>query len=94
MIKDTKIFSSKIYLNAKLYRSISARQYYFKCRYFEARLFCSQVTLVLSSVLLAVMVSAAPQNPESRAAILSQDAEVKFDGTFKNKYAKIIHSPY
>lgn len=48
--------------------------------------FVSQVTLVLSSLLLAaVAVTAFPQSPESRAAILVQEKEVNYDGTFKNK---------
>ncbi|VVC44945.1 Insect cuticle protein,Chitin-binding type R&R consensus [Cinara cedri] len=46
-----------------------------------------QVTLVLSSLLLAAAaVSAFPQSPESRAAILRQDTEVNYDGTYKNKF--------
>jgi len=57
--------------------------------------FCAftQVTLVLSSLLLAaVAVSAYPavQNPESRAVILSQDSGNNPDGTSKNKYVKWI----
>jgi hypothetical protein len=47
----------------------------------------AQVTLVLSSLMLAAAVSAYPQSPESRAVILNQEKEVNFDGTFKNKYA-------
>ncbi|XP_025419479.1 endocuticle structural glycoprotein SgAbd-4-like [Sipha flava] len=45
-----------------------------------------QVTLVLSSLMLAAAVSAYPQSPESRAVILNQEKEVNFDGTFKNKF--------
>ncbi|KAF0767419.1 endocuticle structural glycoprotein SgAbd-4-like [Aphis craccivora] len=48
-----------------------------------------QVTLVLSSLLLAaVAVSAYPavQNPESRAVILSQDSGNNPDGTSKNNF--------
>ncbi len=46
-----------------------------------------QVTLVLSSLLLAAVVNAYPaQGPESRAVILTQEKEVNYDGTFKNKF--------
>lgn len=54
-----------------------------------------QVTLVLSSLLLAAVVSAYPaQGPESRAVILNQEKEVNYDGTFKNKYEIIIFTYY
>lgn len=53
----------------------------------QRRVCQSQVTLALSSLLLAaVAVSAFPQSPESKAAIVSQETEVNYDGTFKNKY--------
>ncbi|XP_025412737.1 endocuticle structural glycoprotein SgAbd-4-like [Sipha flava] len=46
-----------------------------------------QVTLVLSSLLLATAaVSAYPQSPESKAAIVSQDSVLNPDGTFKNNF--------
>ncbi|KAL4108173.1 hypothetical protein QTP88_018415 [Uroleucon formosanum] len=46
-----------------------------------------QITLVLSSLLLAVAVNAYPaQGPESKAVILQQEQEVNFDGNFKSKF--------
>lgn len=56
---------------------------YFK----RPRFVFTQVTLVLSTLLLAAaMVSAYPQNPESRAVIVSQDTSISPDGSKKNEY--------
>lgn len=46
----------------------------------------TQVNLVLSSLMLAAVVSAFPQSPEFRAAIVSQDSGLKEDGSLANRY--------
>ncbi|XP_050423443.1 endocuticle structural glycoprotein SgAbd-4-like [Adelges cooleyi] len=45
-----------------------------------------QITLVVSSLLLAAAVNAFPQSLESKAAIISQEQVLNLDGTFKNTF--------
>lgn len=88
-----KISVSFFVINSKSFDSYTSvpLAIYFYLQYSKPSL-CTrthtQVTLVLSSLMLAAVVSAYPQSPESRAVILSQDQEVNPDGTYKTKYAR------